>query len=305
MFPEQTAPAHRSIPDSTGSSFFPASSVQDPDPAHAASSEASAEPREWIIQRCTQRWIGTELQYEDYPVPEDAMTRAQAESVLERVDREDRSSEFRAHRIRLGDHVVVLSANLADVPGVGGVPVGAAGQPFLTIDIEELKEFGRQEKQREGLTVQLLFAARDLAGRVIRAVELPRTDPATPVAMVYECKECRRSAYLDPFAIRHARKCPAGRVMLIRADFDRLFPSHGQPEPVVPKAPRSKDPEPATRPCGKCRKTDGAWLTERKTRDQAREIQPNQCVSLETTDGFLIVHTHLCDEAESEPGGAA
>lgn len=26
----------------------------------------SAEPREWIIQRCTQRWVGTELQYQDY-----------------------------------------------------------------------------------------------------------------------------------------------------------------------------------------------------------------------------------------------
>jgi hypothetical protein len=24
--------------------------------------------REWIIQRCTQQWIGSELQYEDWPL---------------------------------------------------------------------------------------------------------------------------------------------------------------------------------------------------------------------------------------------
>jgi hypothetical protein len=28
---------------------------------------APSENREWIIQRCTQRWIGTQLRYEDFP----------------------------------------------------------------------------------------------------------------------------------------------------------------------------------------------------------------------------------------------
>jgi hypothetical protein len=59
-----------------------------------------SEPREWIIQRCTQKWIGSELQYEDYPTPEGVMTHSQALEVLERVDRADFTNEFRAHCVR-------------------------------------------------------------------------------------------------------------------------------------------------------------------------------------------------------------
>jgi hypothetical protein len=34
------------------------------------SSLANSPKREWIIRRCTQRWVGTELIYEDWPVRE-------------------------------------------------------------------------------------------------------------------------------------------------------------------------------------------------------------------------------------------
>jgi hypothetical protein len=60
----------------------------------------SREPQEraeWIIQRCTQRWVGTELQYEDFPTPEGLMTRTQMLEVLERVGKESNDDEFRGH----------------------------------------------------------------------------------------------------------------------------------------------------------------------------------------------------------------
>ena len=31
--------------------------------------------KEWVIQRCTQRWVGFQLEYEDFPTPEGLMTR--------------------------------------------------------------------------------------------------------------------------------------------------------------------------------------------------------------------------------------
>lgn len=69
------------------------------------------EAPEWIIQRCTQKWnvhpelgpAGFELLYENFPTPEGLMTRAQMMEVLERVSREHPDSEFRGHRVHLGD----------------------------------------------------------------------------------------------------------------------------------------------------------------------------------------------------------
>lgn len=66
----------------------------------SSGARSGAEPEEWIIQRCTQKWIGTELQYEDFPVPEGVMTRSQMLTVLERVGRENPDDEFRGHRVR-------------------------------------------------------------------------------------------------------------------------------------------------------------------------------------------------------------
>jgi len=58
------------------------------------------ESAEWIIRRCTQKWIGTELQYEDFPTPEGLMTRTQMLDVLERVSRENPDDEFCGHNTR-------------------------------------------------------------------------------------------------------------------------------------------------------------------------------------------------------------
>lgn len=55
--------------------------------------------REWIIQRCMQCWVGTELQYEDFPTPEGRMTREQMVTVLERVCRQHPDKEFRGHNV--------------------------------------------------------------------------------------------------------------------------------------------------------------------------------------------------------------
>lgn len=52
----------------------------------------------WVIQRCTQRWIGFELEYEDLPTPEGIMTRDLMLATLERVSKEYPNDEFRGHR---------------------------------------------------------------------------------------------------------------------------------------------------------------------------------------------------------------
>lgn len=70
-----------------------------------------SETREWVIQRCTQKWnrqpelgaAGFELLYENFETSEGLMTRAQMMEVLDRVSREHPDSEFRGHRVSLGD----------------------------------------------------------------------------------------------------------------------------------------------------------------------------------------------------------
>jgi hypothetical protein len=53
---------------------------------------------EWIIQRCTQRWRGTELQYEDWPgFCEQRMTNAQMLTALTVCNTRWPDEEFRGH----------------------------------------------------------------------------------------------------------------------------------------------------------------------------------------------------------------
>ena len=45
---------------------------------------SNAQRREWIIQRCTQVWVGTELRYEDWPgYAEHLTTRAEMLTALQ------------------------------------------------------------------------------------------------------------------------------------------------------------------------------------------------------------------------------
>ena len=55
--------------------------------------------RQWIIQRCTQRWVGFDLEYEDFPTHEGRMTRETMLTVLERVYQENPNDEFRGHKV--------------------------------------------------------------------------------------------------------------------------------------------------------------------------------------------------------------
>ncbi len=68
-------------------------SLWPPDVAATLTSE-----RCWIIRRCTQRWIGHSLVYEDFPTTAGLMTREDVQRELDRVDREF-PDEFCAHRI--------------------------------------------------------------------------------------------------------------------------------------------------------------------------------------------------------------
>jgi hypothetical protein len=56
--------------------------------------------RQWVIQRCTQRWVGFDLEYEDFPTAEGRMTRETMLIVLERVSQENPNDEFRGHKVR-------------------------------------------------------------------------------------------------------------------------------------------------------------------------------------------------------------
>ncbi len=61
------------------------------------------EKREWIVQRCTQRWIGTELQYQDWgPHGPGTMTPVIKSEMLEALDVVQRrwpDDEFRGHNV--------------------------------------------------------------------------------------------------------------------------------------------------------------------------------------------------------------
>ena len=54
---------------------------------------------EWVIQRRTQRWVGFQLEYEDFPTPEGLMTRDLMLTILERVCQEHPDYEFRGHTV--------------------------------------------------------------------------------------------------------------------------------------------------------------------------------------------------------------
>jgi hypothetical protein len=70
-----------------------------------------AENREWIIQRCTQRWNGSELLYEDWIGAElfdgaarhmgniELMTRSEMIEGLERCAKKWPDDEFRGHNV--------------------------------------------------------------------------------------------------------------------------------------------------------------------------------------------------------------
>lgn len=81
-------------------------------------SAESPEAREWIIQRCTQRWVGTELLYEDWiageytePLeirpPNDLLTHAEMLEALKFCEESWPGHEFRGHNAmvcRCTDH---------------------------------------------------------------------------------------------------------------------------------------------------------------------------------------------------------
>ena len=56
------------------------------------------ERNEWIVQRCTQRIIGTELQYQDWPgYAERLMTRTEMLEALKECNQRWPDDEFRGH----------------------------------------------------------------------------------------------------------------------------------------------------------------------------------------------------------------
>ena len=60
----------------------------------------TAERGEWVIQRCTQRWVGTELQYEDWPgYADQLMTRTQMLAALNECNQQWPEHEFRGHNV--------------------------------------------------------------------------------------------------------------------------------------------------------------------------------------------------------------
>jgi hypothetical protein len=60
----------------------------------------STERREWIIQRCIQQWVGSELQYEDWPgYAERLMTREEMITALRECEQRWQEHEFRGHNV--------------------------------------------------------------------------------------------------------------------------------------------------------------------------------------------------------------
>jgi hypothetical protein len=53
--------------------------------------------RVWIIQRCTQQWIGTDLKYEDVTSRQNILTRGEMLRALDRIGRRNPNDEFRGH----------------------------------------------------------------------------------------------------------------------------------------------------------------------------------------------------------------
>lgn len=62
-----------------------------------------SDSREWIIQRCTQEWIGIELQYQDWgpygPGTMSPLTRNEMIEALDAIQRRWPDDEFRGHNV--------------------------------------------------------------------------------------------------------------------------------------------------------------------------------------------------------------
>lgn len=93
---------------------------------------ASTEEREWIIQRCTQRWNGLELVYQDWigaelldgavrQMPDfGLMTRSEMLRVLDWCATEWPDEEFRGHNVancRCEEHRLLKPAGSANLTG--------------------------------------------------------------------------------------------------------------------------------------------------------------------------------------------
>ena len=59
----------------------------------------TADRKEWIIQRCTQVWVGTELQYEDWPARQQPVIRPEMLTKLARSNEQRPDDEFRGHNV--------------------------------------------------------------------------------------------------------------------------------------------------------------------------------------------------------------
>jgi hypothetical protein len=60
----------------------------------------SAEAASWIIQRCTQQWIGASLQYEDWPgYCEKLLSYDEMIEALKQCDQRWPEHEFRGHSV--------------------------------------------------------------------------------------------------------------------------------------------------------------------------------------------------------------
>jgi hypothetical protein len=65
--------------------------------------ELVSEANEWIIQRCTQQWIGIELQYQDWgphgPGTMTPVTKSEMQEALDVFQRRWPDHEFRGHNV--------------------------------------------------------------------------------------------------------------------------------------------------------------------------------------------------------------
>lgn len=176
---------------------------------------------------------------------------------------------------------------LGVIPGRRGAPSPSDGLRRLISQLD-----------RDALLIQLIYAARHLAGRRIG------TRPGFSQGLEFYCRDCGATAR-DEEAIHHERICPVGRVFTLLAELQLLSQSHSGKEALAEGTPLNTGTGAATPPaserrfCVQCGRKDSAWTEERVTGSRPATAL-NQFLQSKPGSLEAVLFTHLCVE-----GGAA
>jgi hypothetical protein len=149
-------------------------------------------------------------------------------------------------------------------------------------EVVELREFSRNDEERDRLIAQLIFASRDLVAMFIREAVADLDEPA-------RCLYCTAKARVARELV-HESTCKAGRVAGVLSDLvNTAADSIGIPQARLAEAPAAIDLL-----CFACGERGGEWMRGDAAVGPAAITKGNQRVTGDNAGSGIYLYTHKC-----------